>query len=209
MTEPFSLPPLPYAYDALEPWCPAETLELHHDKHHAAYVTGANEAAEVMGDIDPQDTHRLAGAEAAMAFHMGGNVLHSLFWNCLSPTKTTPGEVLLGQINNDFGGIARLQSLFLATCKGVQGSGWGALTFSPVDGRLHVSHIHDHQQQIVAGSTVLAVIDVWEHAYYLKYRNERASWVGAAFEHLNWAFIEEGLATALPTSSAQASSGAL
>lgn len=186
MIDQYALPDLPYGYDALEPWCPAETLHLHHAKHHAAYVRGANEAAAALGVIDPSDSYRLAGAQAALTFNLGGHVLHSLFWLNLSPDITSPTGVLAAQINIDFGSTARLHDLLTAVSMGVQGSGWGALMYDSTSGTLRAAALRVHQHELVAGTTVLAVIDVWEHAYYLTYRNDRAAWVQSVIDHLDW-----------------------
>jgi superoxide dismutase, Fe-Mn family len=204
MTDLYALPDLPYSYDALEPWCPAETLELHHKKHHAAYVLGANDAAEALGAVDPSDALLLGGIQTALTFNLGGHVLHSLFWTSMCPTKSPPTGALADQIGADFGSLDVLTTQLAAACKGVQGSGWGVISFHPVDRKLHVGQMHDHQQQLIPDTTLLAVIDVWEHAYYLKYRNERASWVGAVIEHLDWTAIGSrfetiSMASALPS----------
>ena len=189
VTDRYTLPPLPYAYDALEPWLDAETLALHHDKHHQAYVTGANAAATALEAVDPSDANALAGARAALAFNLAGHVLHSLFWENLSPDTSAPTGELAAQIDRDFGSLDALHDQFAAICKGVQGSGWGALIHDPVAGGLYVAGIHDHQSDQVPDSTILALVDVWEHAYYLKYRNDRAAWVAAAWQHLDWTRI--------------------
>jgi superoxide dismutase, Fe-Mn family len=185
----YTLPDLPYPYDALEPWCAAETLKLHHDKHHAAYVKGANEAAAALANIDPADAQKLAGVEAALTFNLGGHVLHSLFWQNLSPTPTSANQQLLARIETDLGSASRAKNLLVAACMGVQGSGWGALMFDKVGGTLRVASLRDHHQDLVPGTTVLAVVDVWEHAYYLGYKNDRAAWVAAAIDHLDWPTI--------------------
>ncbi len=191
MTDRYFLHDLPFAYDALEPWCSAETLELHHGKHHAAYVKGANEAADALDTVDPGDTYQLAGIQAALTFNVAGNALHSLFWESLSPDVDMPKTGLLAQIDTDFGSVDRLQDLLRAECKGVQGSGWGALVFDPTTQRLQVGKLHDHEHSLIPNSALLAVIDVWEHAYYLGYRNDRATWVKAVVEHLDWSAIGE------------------
>ena len=196
MIDRYSLPDLPYSYDALDPWCPAETLHLHHGKHHAAYVHGANKAAAALGVIDPADTYQLAGTQAALTFNLGGHVLHSLFWLNLSPDITSPSGALAAQISTDFGSPARLHDLLTAASMGVQGSGWGALVYDSVGGTLRAAALRDHQHELVAGTTVLAVIDVWEHAYYLTNRNDRATWVQSVIEHLNWENIAGRFAVA-------------
>ena len=191
MTDRYSLPDLPYGYDALEPWCPAETLHLHHTKHHAAYVHGANEAVATLDEIDLANTHEFAGAQAALAFNLGGHVLHSLFWLNISPHVAPPSGALSTRINSDFGSTERLCDLLTAVSMGVHGSGLGSLVYDSISGTLRVSAIHDHQHELVAGTAVLAVVDVWEHAYYLTNRNDRAAWVKSVIDHLNWANIAD------------------
>ena len=188
---PYSLPKLPYAYDALEPWCSAETLELHHDKHHGAYVKAANAAVEELATVDPHDSPRLAGLQSGLTFNLAGHVMHSLFWQSLDPVGDAPDTAMKDRLDNDFGSIDRFHDLLSAACIGVHGSGWGVLSADPITGSLRVGAVHDHQSELVAGSTTLAVIDVWEHAYYLTHRNERAKWVAEAVKHLHWATIAE------------------
>ena len=201
MTDRYALPALPYSYDALEPWCPAETLHLHHSKHHAAYVHGANESAEIIADIDPEDSYRLAGAQATFNFNLGGHILHSLFWPILSSQMTSPAGVLATRIKGDFGSQTRLHDMLIAACMGVQGSGWGALVYDTGSQTLRTMALHDHQHQLVAGTEVVAVIDVWEHAYYLTHQNDRAAWVKAVIEHLDWKVIAERFNVAAANSS--------
>lgn len=189
MTETYTLPDLPYAYDALEPWCDAETMHLHHDKHHAAYVKGANAATEELAALDPADASRRAGATAALTFNLGGHVLHSLFWENLTPNAAPPPRAMLDRLARDFGSFDRFRALFAATCTGVQGSGWGAIVHDPIADRLQVAALHDHHRDLVPGGSILAVVDVWEHAYYLTHHNDRAAWVAAALEHLDWTVV--------------------
>ena len=186
MTDRYVLPELPYSYNALEPWCPAETLHLHHAKHHAAYVLGANEAAAELDVIDPTDSYRLAGVQAALTFNLGGHFLHSLFWSNLSPDASAPTGVLAGRIDADFGSIERLFDLLTAVSTTVQGSGWGALLYDSDSGTLRASALRDHQYDLIAGTEVLAVVDVWEHAYYLMHKNDRAAWVRSVIDHFDW-----------------------
>ena len=190
-TTPYSLPRLPFAYDALEPWCSAETLEIHHDKHHGTYVKEANAAAAELTTVDPHDTPRLAGLQSALTFNLAGHVMHSLFWASLDPAGDGPTTAMQAVLTKDFGSVERFNDLLTAACIGVHGSGWGVLSADPVTGGLRVGAVHDHQSEHVAAATTLAVIDVWEHAYYLTHRNERAKWVAAAVQHLNWTNIAE------------------
>ena len=192
---PYTLADLPYAVDALEPWCPAETLALHHGKHHATYVKGANESAEALNDADPSNAALYAGLSEALTFNLAGHVLHTLFWESLSPTPSKPEGLLASQITSDFGSLDRFRERLVATCMGVHGSGWGTLSFDPLGGRLAVAPILDHQNDHVAGGLLLAVIDVWEHAYYLTHRNDRAAWVKAATAHLDWPAISARFAS--------------
>ncbi len=197
MSIPYRLPPLPYAYDALEPWCNAETLELHHDKHHKAYVDGANEALEGIAAADPQDKPTMAGLHALLEFNLGGHVLHSLFWENLSPSEVAVPRPLASRFDSDFGGEQRAKDLLTAACTGVRGSGWGVLAFDPLGDRLHIGAVGDHQREFAPGLITLGVIDVWEHAYYLVHKNDRPGWVKQAVAHLDWNAIDTRLGGAL------------
>ena len=131
------LPELPYAYDALEPWCDSETLHLHHDKHHRAYVDKANAALEELRTVDPSDAARYAGLEAAREFNLGGHVLHSLFWENLSPEPVRHTGAVADHLERA-GGADRVRSLLTAACMGVQGSGWGVLAYDTASRSLQV-----------------------------------------------------------------------
>jgi Fe-Mn family superoxide dismutase len=197
VTTAYRLPPLPYAYDALEPWCSAETLELHHDKHHKAYVDGANSALEELAGVDPDDKATIAGVTALLEFNLGGHVLHTLFWENLSPDELPVPTELGSRFETDFGGEARAKQLLTAACTGVRGSGWGVLSFDPLGDRLHIGAVGDHQREFAPGLVTLAVIDVWEHAYYLTHKNDRPGWVKQAVAHLDWNTIDARLSAAL------------
>ena len=125
-------------------------------------------------------------------FNLGGHVLHSLFWENLSPEPVRPVGAVAAQLEAT-GGVDRVRSLLTAACMGVQGSGWGVLAFDTASRSLQVGMVHDHHAQHVPGSDLLAVVDVWEHAYYLSHRNDRAAWVAAAIDHLDWAAIDARL----------------
>ena len=191
MTDIYTLPELPYALDALEPWCSAETLTLHHGTHHKAYVDGANAAVHAMEALDPADAFRLAGVRAALAFNVGGHVLHSLFWTSICADSADPSPSMMSKIESDFGSFDRFKKLLVGHCMGVQGSGWGALMIGSLDQRLTIGAIHEHQNDHSPNANVVAVIDVWEHAYYLDHRSVRADWVKAVVEHLDWSSIEK------------------
>lgn len=193
MTKPYSLPKLPYDLDALEPWCSAETLKLHHGTHHQAYVDAANAAHEMLKNIDLGNSQQLAGAQSELIFNVGGHRLHSLFWENLSPSPTKPDGSLEKQIEVDFGDPDRLKSLLSASCKAVQGTGWGTLYFDTFSKCLRVGMVLDHQHGHTPGVETLAVIDVWEHAYYLGYQSDRSGWVAAVIDHLDWETIGDRL----------------
>jgi superoxide dismutase, Fe-Mn family len=186
VTSRYFLPALPYEVDALEPWCDATTLELHHGTHHQAYVDGANHAAEQLDTIDPDDDFRTAGARAALDFNLGGHVMHSLFWENLSPDRVTPPEPLARRVAEEHGGLEALAERLVGACMGVQGSGWGVLYLDTVGDRIGAGSVHDHHLRLIPDARMLAVVDVWEHAYYLGHRNDRAGWVRSVTEHLDW-----------------------
>jgi Fe-Mn family superoxide dismutase len=194
VTTPLTLPDLPYGYDALEPWCDAETLHLHHDKHHKAYVDGANTATEALATVDLDDAAKLAGIRQLLEFNLGGHLLHTLFWNSLTPDPQEIPAALSKRLADDFGDIERAKKLITTACMGVRGSGWGLLAYEPTNDRLHIAAMKDHHREIAPGMVNLGIIDVWEHAYYVVHRNDRAAWVKAAVEHLNWEGIAERLA---------------
>lgn len=185
----YTLPDLPYSLDALAPWCPAETLKLHHGKHHATYVKEANTLAEQLSSVDPNDA-KFGALQTAFAFNLGGHVLHSLFWTSITPESERPSADLTTRVNANFGSFERFKAMFTAACVKVQGSGWGALLIDPATDVLRIGSILNHTNAIVPGSELVAVIDVWEHAYYLTHKNDRATWVDAAIDHLAWDAIE-------------------
>ncbi|MGD9798320.1 MAG: superoxide dismutase [Acidimicrobiia bacterium] len=189
----YSLPDLPYDVTALEPHYAAEALELHHDKHHAAYVTGANQTVERLAEARAsEEFDAIVGLQKALAFHVSGHVLHSLFWKNLSPDGGgRPEGELAAAIDDAFGGFDALRSQLTAATTSVQGSGWGALAWEPLGGRLIVEQVYDHQGNVGNGAGPLLVIDAWEHAYYLQYRNVKADYVEAVWQLVNWPDVAE------------------
>jgi Fe-Mn family superoxide dismutase len=190
------LPPLPYAVDALEPFYDARTVELHHGKHHQAYVNGLNAA------LDKLEAARAAGDFAAIkhlsrevAFHGGGHLLHSIFWTNMKPGGGgTPTGELAAAIGRSFGSFAAFSAQLRAATNAVEGSGWGILAAEP-SGELAVLQVEKHQNQLLPGWVPILVLDVWEHAYYLKYQNRRAEWADAFLDHLvNWEDVAQRLA---------------
>ncbi len=186
----YTLPDLPYAYDGLGPWCPAETLKLHHGKHHAAYVKEANAIAEELTKLDPSDEAKLGALQSAFAFNLSGHLMHSLFWTSITPESMRPSVALTARIKANFGSLERFTAMFTSACVKVQGSGWGAIAVDQATGELRVGSILNHANGGIPGAHLVAVVDVWEHAYYLTHKNDRATWVGAAIDHLNWEAIE-------------------
>jgi superoxide dismutase, Fe-Mn family len=184
----YSLPELPYDYSALEPHYSAEVLELHHDKHHKAYVTGANTALDKLDQARSSDDFgTINQLQKNLAFHLSGHVLHSMFWENLSPDGGgKPEDELLAAIDEGFGSFEGLKSQLTESALNVQGSGWGALTWEPLGQRLIVEQVYDHQSNVGQGAPPLLVLDMWEHAYYLQYKNVKADWVKAYWEIVNW-----------------------
>ncbi|HYB99909.1 MAG TPA: superoxide dismutase [Candidatus Limnocylindrales bacterium] len=184
----YSLPELPYDYSALEPHYSARLLELHHSKHHAAYVDGANTTLEKLEAArEKKDFSAINQLQKNLAFHLSGHVLHSLFWNNMSPHGGgMPDGELDACIRESFGSVEALQAQMTEAALNVQGSGWGALAWEPVGKSLVVEQIYDHQGNIGNGTVPLLVLDMWEHAYYLQYQNVKAEWVKAFWRIVNW-----------------------
>ncbi len=187
----YSLPDLPYDYAALEPHYSGEIVELHHDKHHAAYVAGANTTLEKLVDArDKDDFGAIVGLEKTLAFNVSGHVLHSIFWTNLSPDGgDKPGGALGTAIDENFGSFDKFKAQLTQTSTTVQGSGWGVLAWEPLGGRLLIEQVYDHQGNVGNGAIPLLVIDAWEHAFYLQYKNVKADYVKALWNIINWADV--------------------
>ncbi len=188
------LPPLPYPYDALEPYIDEETMHLHHDIHHKGYVAGLNRAEEKLAEARASGDLTLAKHwEREAAFHGSGHFLHSIFWTNMAPAGEggggQPDGDLAAAIQKDFGSYDAFAAQFSAASAQVEGSGWGILAYRPVDGRLVVLQAEKHQNLTQWGVVPLLVLDVWEHAYYLKYRNKRADYVKAFFDVIHWSDV--------------------
>jgi Fe-Mn family superoxide dismutase len=184
----YTLPDLPYDYGALEPHYSAQILELHHDKHHAAYVEGANTALEKLGQARETGTFdTINQLQKNLAFNLSGHVLHSLFWQNMSPDGgDKPDGDLAAAIDDSFGSFEGFRSQMSEAALNVQGSGWGALTWEPLGQRLIVEQVYDHQSNVGQGAPPLLVLDMWEHAYYLQFKNVKADWVDAFWNIVNW-----------------------
>jgi superoxide dismutase, Fe-Mn family len=187
----YSLPDLAYDPAALEPHLSAKIVELHHGKHHAAYVAGANTALEKLAaarEANQFDT--IVGLEKSLAFNLGGHVMHSLYWANLSPEGGgEPTGALAEKIGADFGSFAAFKAHFSQAITLVQGSGWGVLTYEPLGKRLIIEQVEVHHQSTVIGGVPMLTIDAWEHAYYLQYENRRAEYVTAIWNIINWADV--------------------
>jgi superoxide dismutase, Fe-Mn family len=186
--EQYVLPPLPYAYNALEPHLDEQTMHLHHDVHHAAYVKGLNTALEKMAQArEASDYLLIKHWERELAFHGSGHILHSIFWTSMSPRGgAEPKGELLKSINESFGSYQAMKSQLVAATNAVEGSGWGMLVYNANSQSLAILQAEKHQDLTIWGVVPLLVIDVWEHAYYLKYQNKRPDWVNAFFNVVNW-----------------------
>ncbi|MBI4330039.1 MAG: superoxide dismutase [Chloroflexi bacterium] len=192
----YELPPLPYGYRDLAPYISEEQLRIHHTKHHQAYVNGAN------GIIEKLEKARKEGVDLdykavakEMSFHLGGNALHSTFWENMAPAGKggggKPDNLLADAINRDFGGFERFKKEFTVTATSVEGSGWAALTYCTDSKRLGILQIEKHNVNFPAGFPFLMALDVWEHAYYLDYKNDRAKFVDAFWNIVNWPKVGE------------------
>jgi superoxide dismutase, Fe-Mn family len=190
MTE-YTLPALSYDPGALEPHLSGAIVELHHGKHHAAYVTGANTALAKLADARAAGNYdSLVGLEKSLAFNLGGHMLHTMYWANLSPDGgDKPVGDLAAAIDDQFGSFDAFQQHFSQTTVLVQGSGWGILSYEPLGRRLLIEQLEVHHQNTTLGAIPLLAIDAWEHAYYLQYSNRRADYVEAIWNVVNWADV--------------------
>jgi Fe-Mn family superoxide dismutase len=189
----FVLPDLPYPYEALEPYIDKETMRLHHDIHHAGYVKGLNTAMSMLDEARKSgDTALIKHWSRELAFHGSGHFLHSIFWKNMSPNGGgKPSGSLAAAIDRDFGGFDAFKIHFSAAASSVEGSGWGILGYHPSADKLLILQAEKHQDLTAQGVIPLLVLDVWEHAYYLKYQNMRGDYVNAFFHVINWADVAE------------------
>lgn len=182
------LPPLPYAYNALEPHYDEQTVRLHHDAHHKAYVDGLNNAEAKLAEARAKSDFSLVKHwERELAFHGSGALLHKFFWENMKPKGGGPatGDIA-AQIKEDFGDYESFKKQFTAAAVAVEGSGWAILTWNNNFDKLEILTAEKHQNLTQWGSVPLLIVDVWEHAYYLKYQNKRAAWVEAWWNLVNW-----------------------
>lgn len=184
----YTLSKLPYAYTDLEPFISSEQLITHHQKHHASYVDGANKVFEKLenfkeGRIDLD----MKAISKELSFYMGGHKLHSLFWNNMVPVnaKEIPSEILK-TIEKEFGSFERFKKEFTQAAISIEGSGWMALVYDKNTNRLLLMQIEKHNLNIYPDFDILLVLDLWEHAYYIDYKNERNKFIEAFFNIINW-----------------------
>ncbi|QEE61233.1 superoxide dismutase [Salinibacterium sp. dk2585] len=189
----YTLPELPYDYAALEPSISATIMELHHSKHHQAYVTGANTALAQLAEArDKGDLANVNKLEKDLAFNLGGHVNHSVFWTNMSPDGgDKPTGELAAAIDDNFGSFEKFQAHFTATALGVQGSGWAVLAWDSIGQRLIIEQLFDQQSNAALGTVPVLMLDVWEHAYYIDYKNVRADYVKAFWNIVNWQNVQQ------------------
>ncbi len=184
----YTLPELDYDYSALEPHISGRIMELHHSKHHQAYVTGANTALEQLAEARESGNFASVNKlEKDLAFNLGGHLNHSIFWQNLSPNGGgAPEGELAAAIDEHFGSFDKFKAHFTATALGVQGSGWAVLAWDSLGAKPVIFQLFDQQSNAPLGVTPLLQLDVWEHAYYLDYLNVRADYVKAFWNIANW-----------------------
>jgi Fe-Mn family superoxide dismutase len=184
----YSLPELGYDYGALEPHISGKLLELHHQRHHAAYVRNANAVLERLEESRQKgDLTQLAALEHALAFNLSGHVLHSIFWRNMTPRGGGKPEGELGSaIERDFAGFDRFKKQMIGAASTVMGSGWAALVWDPLGRRLLTTQIYDHQSNLAQSAIPILVLDAWEHAYYLQYQNRKEDFFQAVWNVWSW-----------------------
>ncbi|GIJ83577.1 superoxide dismutase [Mn], mitochondrial [Aspergillus pseudoviridinutans] len=196
MAAKYSLPPLPYAYDALEPVISRQIMELHHQKHHQTYITNLNAAlASQASAIQANDVPQLISLQQKIKFNGGGHINHSLFWKNLTPPGSpesnidTAAPTLKAAIEQRWGSVKGFTDAFNATLLDIKGSGWGWLVSTEPKGKLEIVSTHD--QDPVTGATPILGVDMWEHAYYLQYFNNKAAYAESIWKVINWATAED------------------
>ena len=186
----YNLPKLDYGYKDLEPYISEEVLTLHHIKHHQSYVNGANtllekiwEAREKNAELDYKSVLK------SLSFNVAGHILHEIFWKIMAPVssgKSKPTGEVLKAIEEEFGSFERFKTEFSETAKSVEGSGWAILAFHKEHGNLAIIQVEKHNLNFYPEQKILLVLDVWEHAYYLDYKNDRAKFIEAFWNIINW-----------------------
>lgn len=197
----YELPPLPYSYNALEPYIIEEIMRLHHDKHHQTYVNGANAALEkIEKHLKGEAQIDVRAVMRDFSFNYAGHIMHTIFWPNMAPPGKgggTPGGVVADKINQAFGSFDKFKQLFTSVSATVEGVGWGVLAYDPLTDELRVLQVEKHNVLMTAGLVPILVLDVWEHAYYLQYKNNRASYIENWWNVVNWDDVEKRLNSAI------------
>lgn len=201
MTSQYQLPPLPYSLDALEPVISGEIMNLHYNKHHATYVANLNKATEQFAEVEKKnDIAAMIALQSAIKFNGGGHVNHSIFWTNLAPKSagggSAPEGALASTINSEFGSLDKFIEQFSAKAIAIQGSGWAWLGFNKAKGKLEITTCDNQDPLSTKGLIPLLGVDVWEHAYYLQYKNVRADYVKSIWQIINWKNVAERFAAA-------------
>jgi Fe-Mn family superoxide dismutase len=188
----YVLPDLSYDYGALEPNISGKIMELHHDKHHLAYVNGANSALDALAEArDNNDLSMVNKFQKDLAFNLAGHVNHTVFWKNMSPEGgDKPTGELAAAIDEFFGSFDAFRAHFTASALGIQGSGWSILVWDILGQKLIIEQLYDHQGNLSVGSIPLLMLDMWEHAFYLDYQNVKPEYVKAFWNIVNWADVQ-------------------
>ena len=194
----YTLPELDYDYSALEPHISAQIMELHHSKHHAAYIAGANTALEKLAEArESGNFAAINKLEKDLAFHLGGHINHSVFWKNMSPDGGgAPEGELAAAIDEYFGSFEGFQKQFNEVANGIQGSGWSMLVWDTLGQRLNINQLFDQQGNLPVGQLPILQLDMWEHAFYLQYKNVKGDYVKAWWNVVSWSNVAGRLAKA-------------
>jgi len=194
MAKKYTLPPLPYGYNALEPYISAEIMTLHHTKHHQAYVNGANAALDRLEkQRKGENPENVRGILRDLSFNLSGHKLHEVFWPNMAPAGRgggKPGGTLADQINRDFGSFEAFKAQFSDAAKNVEAVGWAVLTYDREAEALLIYQVEKQNFMHPPELPLILTLDVWEHAYYLQYKNDRASYVDAWWNVVNWSDVD-------------------
>ena len=194
----FSLPKLPYDYNALAPYVSEEQLRLHHDKHHQKYVNDANAILEKVNKAQEENTFLdVKATSKELSFNVGGHMLHSIFWENMAPAGKggggQPGGAVADMINMSFGSFERFKKVFTMAASSTEGSGWATLAVHPCIARPFIQQIEKHNVNLYPNFQILMALDVWEHAYYVDYKNDRPKFIEAFWNLINWDRVNKNL----------------
>ena len=194
----YVLPDLPYDYGALEPHISGEIMELHHDKHHATYVKGLNTALEKLEEARESDSFdSVGGLEKNLAFNLGGHINHSVFWPNMSPEGgDKPVGDLAAAIDDYFGSFDKFRAHFEANATAIQGSGWSMLVWDTLGQRLNIVQLYDQQSNLPLAQIPIVLLDMWEHAFYLQYKNVKGDYAKAWWNVVNWSDAQDRFSAA-------------